>query len=265
MNDRPKKSLGQHFLTDARVAERAVRHADVGPDDVVLEIGPGRGILTRALAAKARRVVAVELDRDLADVLAGEAIPNVEIVKGDALEVDLPKVDKIVANLPYQISSPVTFRLLDHPGWSVAVLMYQREFAERLVAKPATDAYGRLSVHATYRARCEIVERVPPGVFFPPPKVESALVRVRPRAEPAFPVADEGLFLRLVAAAFTQRRKTLASGLRHASHLLEVDEAALKPLLADLPHREARPETLAPETFGAVADWLHARLPGGAS
>lgn len=260
LSGRPKKSLGQNFLTDLRVAERAVAHAGIGPDDVVLEIGPGKGILTRALAAKARRVVAIELDRELAEDLAPNAPANVEIVQGDALDVALPRVDAIVANLPYQISSPVTFRLLDHPGWRVAVLMYQREFAQRLVAKAGTDDYGRLAVHAYYRAKVDIVERVPASVFFPRPKVESALVRIVPRERPAFPVSDERFFLSMLASAFTQRRKTLANGLAAAAHLLTRKHPDLRALAKDMPHREARPETLTPEELGAVADWLAARM-----
>lgn len=244
---RKKKSLGQHFLRDARVAERAAEHAALKPDDVVLEIGPGGGVLTRVLAARAREVVAIELDRALADALAREAPSNVRVVHADAVEAEWPAFDACVSNLPYQVSSPVLFKLLARP-FRVAVLMVQEEFAERLVARPDTSAYGRLSVSAATRARVEIVQRVGRGAFDPPPRVDSALVRVTPRPTP-FPVADLALFDAVVKAAFTQRRKTLANALRNAAHLVASDAARVAALA---------PGALAPAEFAEVADHLAA-------
>ncbi|MHB8606144.1 MAG: rRNA adenine N-6-methyltransferase family protein, partial [Thermoplasmatota archaeon] len=133
---RARPRLGQHFLRDTRVADRAVAFADVRASDVVLEIGPGKGVLTRPLAAVAARVVAIELDKTLAASLRAELPANVELIEGDAVKVEWPRFDLCVSNLPYQVSSPVLFKLLETPGWRAAVLMVQREFAERLVAKP---------------------------------------------------------------------------------------------------------------------------------
>ena len=141
---RPKKSLGQHFLVDSRVALRHVGHAAIGSSDTVLEIGPGLGILTRLLAERARHVVAIEADRRFAAYLR-ESLPDVEVIEGDALAIEWPRFDVMASNLPYQISSPLTFRLLGEP-FRRAVLMYQWEFARRMIAKPATADYSRLSV-----------------------------------------------------------------------------------------------------------------------
>ena len=151
---RPSKSRGQHFLVDARVAHRALGYADLHASDVVLEIGPGLGVLTRELVPRVKRVVAIESDRRLAEYLR-RAIPDAEIIHGDALKVDWPDFDVMVSNLPYQISSPLTFRLLSTP-FDRAVLMYQWEFAKRMVAAPGTADYSRLSVGVYVRAACRM-------------------------------------------------------------------------------------------------------------
>ncbi|HEX2022796.1 MAG TPA: 16S rRNA (adenine(1518)-N(6)/adenine(1519)-N(6))-dimethyltransferase RsmA [Candidatus Thermoplasmatota archaeon] len=239
--------LGQHFLRDARYVDRSIEAASLRPDDVVLEVGPGKGVLTRALAARVAKVVAVEIDAALADALEREAIPRVEVVRGDAVEAPLPRFDACVSNLPYQISSPFLFRLLELP-FRVAVLLVQKEFADRLVAKPDTSDYGRLSVNAARRARVSIVARVPPGAFDPPPRVDSAIVRIEPRP-PAFEVADEALYARVVEAAFGQRRKKISNALASLP-------APWSARLADLPFADARAGELSPEDFARVADHL---------
>ena len=256
---RPRKSLGQHFLTDSRVVERQIRYADLRPTDTVLEIGPGPGILTRALAPKVKEVVAIELDRDLAERMRAEGPPNVRLIEGDAVKEPLPPFDVCVANLPYQISSPITFKLLQQP-MRHAVLMYQLEFAKRLVAKVGTDDYSRLTVNAQYRATCEILEQVPPSAFSPQPRVRSAIVKLTPRATPPFHVADERLFLAVVHAGFTQRRKKLSNALLVNAALLGVPAATLDDLLGTLPHGDARAETLSPAALAEVANSLHGAL-----
>lgn len=250
---RASRGLGQHFLLDERVAHRQVEYAGIRPDDVVLEIGPGLGVLTERLAARARRVVAVERDRRLARALR-ERIEGIEVIEGDAVKVPLPGFDRVVSNLPYQISSPITFRLLDAP-FARAVLMYQAEFAERLVAGPGEDAYSRLSVKAFVRARAEIAESVPRSAFWPSPKVDSAIVVLEPRPFP-FPVRDPAMFDAVVDAAFAHRRKAIENALALHWRSLARSEAALAAALAGHPLSRRRAEELAPEEFGALADAL---------
>ena len=233
---RPRPKLGQHFLRDVRYAERAVEAAELRAEDVVLEVGPGKGVLTKLLAPRCAKVVAIELDDVLADALD---VPKMELIRGDAAQVPLPRFDACVSNLPYQISSPFLFRLLAC-DFRVAVLMVQKEFADRLVAKPGTGDYGRLSVNAQRRAGLDIVAKVPPGAFDPPPQVDSAIVRIRPRP-PAFEAPAN--YDAVVERAFAQRRKKLSNSLGSK----------------DIPHADRRPEELTPEEFADVARSLRAQ------
>jgi len=248
---RPSKSRGQHFLVDARVASRALAYAELRPSDVVLEIGPGLGVLTRGLVERARKVVAIESDRRFAEFLR-KSVPEAEIVHADALKADWPDFDVMVSNLPYQISSPLTFRLLSTP-FDRAVLMYQWEFAKRMVAAHGTPDYSRLSVGVYVRAACTILERVPRNAFRPQPKVNSALVRLEPRPSP-FPIADPDRFDAVVAALFEHRRKTVENGLRLAWHAFAESPEAFEAALADLPFRGRRVEELRPEEIEQVAE-----------
>jgi 16S rRNA (adenine1518-N6/adenine1519-N6)-dimethyltransferase len=250
---RPSKSRGQHFLVDLRVAARALTYAELRSSDVVLEIGPGLGVLTRGLVGRARRVVAIESDRRLAEYLR-RSVPEADVVHGDALKVEWPDFDVMVSNLPYQISSPLTFRLLATP-FNRAVLMYQWEFAKRLVAPPNTPDYSRLSVGVYVRAGCAILERVPRNAFRPEPKVNSALVHLEPRPSP-FPIADPDRFDAVVAALFEHRRKTVENGLRLAWSQFATSPEALELALADLPFRGRRVEELHPQDIERVAEAL---------
>jgi 16S rRNA (adenine1518-N6/adenine1519-N6)-dimethyltransferase len=247
---RPSKSRGQHFLVDGRIAHRAIGYADLRASDVVLEIGPGLGVLTRELVQRVKHVVAIESDRRFAEYLR-RAIPEAEIVHADALKVEWPDFDAMVSNLPYQISSPLTFRLLATP-FDRAVLMYQWEFAQRMVAAPGTEDYSRLSVGVYVRAACTILERVPRNAFRPQPKVNSALVRLEPRPSP-FPIADPDRFDAVVAALFEHRRKTVENGLRLAWPSFAESPEALESALVDLPFRGRRVEELTPEDIEQVA------------
>ena len=255
---RPRRRLGQHFLVDGRVAERHVGYAKIRPSDTVLEIGPGLGILTRLLAEHAHRVVAIEADRRFAAYLH-EALPQVEVIEGDALDVDWPRFDVMASNLPYQISSPLTFRLLDAP-FRNAVLMYQWEFARRMVAEPGTSDYSRLTVGVFRRAACEVLERVPRNAFHPQPRVDSALVSLAPRPAP-FPLADPDRFDAVVDALFAHRRKTVENGLRIEWRRLAPSREALEAVLPDVPHRARRVEELSPEEIARIADAI--RMPKG--
>jgi 16S rRNA (adenine1518-N6/adenine1519-N6)-dimethyltransferase len=203
------KKLGQHFLVDRRVLSRIGDYAYLSEEDRVLEIGPGTGNLTRVLSERTGTVFAIEVDPALASSLEGRFM-NVVVIRGDALKVPLPDYNKIVSNLPYQISSKITFRLLERP-FDLAVLMYQREFAERMVASPGTKDYGRLTLNVSLRAEAEILEFVPRGAFRPMPQVESAIVRLRPR-ETRIPV-DEKVFDDLTRGLFSMRRKKVKRSL----------------------------------------------------
>lgn len=223
---RPRKRFGQHFLHDPHILDRIVETAGVGPDDAVIEIGPGTGALTGRLAARVGRLVAVEIDRDLTAGLreAYAGMPTVEILEADILKVDLAGLAErlggravVVGNVPYNISSPLLFALVDaRRAFRRMVLMLQREFAERLAAGAGTPAYGALSVVAQLHLEVAVAFHVAPGAFRPPPAVESTVVVLTPRAAPAAPVPDEARFRRVVRAAFAQRRKTLLNTLRAA-------------------------------------------------
>jgi len=246
----------QHFLVDDRVLDRLPTHArEVADLEHVLEIGAGTGGLTDRLLAAADRVTAVERDPRLASFLREEfadavAAGRLTILGGDALGVDLPPFTASVSNLPYGISSEIAFRLL--PEKRPLVVTFQREFAERLVADPGTDAYGRLSVTAGHYAEAELVEAVPREAFDPPPRVESAVVRTRPR-EPDYEVPDEEFFLDFLRAVFTQRRKTMRNAVRNTAHIsgLGDPDAVVEAADADLMGRRAG--DLSPAEFASLA------------
>jgi len=247
------RSLGQHFLVDDNVAERSVSYAGVSRDDTVLEIGPGLGILTRLLLSQAKRVVAIEKDPKLIGVVDS---PNLVYIKGDAVKVELPEFNKVVSNLPYGISSPITFRLLEKGcDFKVAVLMYQKEFAERLATGPGSKIYSRLSVSAYVKARVELLDMVPSKAFYPRPKVDSAIVRLVPR-EPPFSTDDWELFHKVVRTTFGQRRKKLQNSLKHGVHGLGI-RTKDKIDFDKVPYKDDRPEQLTPEQFGEVTDFLY--------
>ncbi|MGQ4555015.1 16S ribosomal RNA methyltransferase A [Halobellus sp. GM3] len=249
----------QHFLVDDRVLDRIPTYLPADADaSHILEIGGGTGALTDRLLRVADRVTVVERDASLAAFLRQEFAGEIEadrvrIVEGDALEVDLPEFTACVSNLPYGISSAIAFRLL--PKRRPLVLMFQREFGERMAADAGTDAYGRLSVSAQHYADVEVVEIVPPEAFDPAPAVESAIVRLTPRA-PTYEVDDEAFFFDFVKALFTQRRKTIRNGIRNTAHIsgLAEPEAVVDAVAAvDEDLLGARAGSLAPAQFAELA------------
>ena len=248
---RPRKRFGQHFLEAAWV-DKVVRAIDPKPDETFIEIGPGRGALTRPLAARAKAVVAYEIDRELAAGLEAARPPNVSVVKGDFLDAALPTRDsvRIAGNLPYNVGSPILFKLVDwyRDGLPIvdATLMLQREVADRLSAAAGTREYGVLTVLIGRYASVERLLFLPPGAFRPLPKVQSAVVRLRFRA-PDARADDEDLLERVVKAAFTRRRKTITNALAAFSSARLSAADALSGAGID-PVR--RPETL------TVADWV---------
>lgn len=250
MSSRRRRAMGQHLLVDRRVAERQADYAQLTQDDTVLEIGPGKGILTRALATRAGKVVAIEKDEGFIPQLSNLA-KNVEVIIADALVYPLGRFDKVVSNLPYVISSPITFRLLEC-DFELGVLMYQKEFAERLCARVGDRQYSRLSVETYRRADCRILEEVPPSAFAPRPRVMSAIVELRPRPAP-FPLAHPEAFSAVARALFSHRRKSVRNALLS-------EEKVLGKLLEGLDAGDAvlkrKAETLSPEEIAALADRL---------
>lgn len=253
-----KKSLGQNFLYDPSILDRIVRAARLAPEDTVLEIGPGPGRLTRKLAAAVRRVIAVELDRELYARLREElgGLRNVELVLGDALKYPYSEVGafKVVANIPYRITTLLIFRLLEEKGTLKSMtLTVQKEVAQRITALPGTKAYGVLSIMVQYRGRAAFEFSIPRGAFRPVPRVDSACVHIEVYDTPPVRPEDEGLFFRLVKTAFSKRRKTLLNSLRaEFPRIGEALEAAgIEP--------SRRPETLGIGEFARLSDILSAK------
>ena len=251
VSTRPKKEYGQHFLRDPNILVVIGRLAELAPDDVVLEIGPGQGMLTRYLAARVRRVHAVEIDRALEPALSdlGE---NIDVVFGDALQLELPSdATKLVANLPYNVATPLVVESLDGlPNLGLWCVMVQREVAERFFAKPGTKEYGAVSVLVQLAAERTGFHAVSRTVFRPQPNVDSALVAFRRTALPA----NYGRVKELVTAGFAHRRKTLPNSVSQAG--LAPREKAAEALGAIGHAPETRAEALAPSEFLALAEAL---------
>ena len=251
MSARPKKEYGQHFLRDRNILEVIGRLAELGPDDVVLEIGPGQGVLTRYLADRVGRVHAIEIDRALEPALGGLG-ENVDVVFGDALRIELPQdATKLVANLPYNVATPLVVESLDGlPNIRLWCVMVQREVADRFFAQPGTKEYGAVSVLVQLAAERTGFHPVSRTVFRPQPNVDSALVAFRRTELPA----DYGRVKEVVTAAFAHRRKTLPNSLALAG--LASREDAGKALAANGRAPESRAEALAPAEFVALAKAL---------
>lgn len=262
------KKLGQNFLIDGNVVDGIVAAAQIKEGDAVLEVGPGIGTLTQGLAEAGAAVTAVELDRRLLDVLAKtlEGYDNVNIIHGDILKIDISREInreryKLVANLPYYITTPIIMKFLEERlPVELLVTMVQKEVAERMVAMPGGKDYGALSVAVQYYTEPEIMFIVPPTAFVPAPAVESAVIRCTVRTTPPVQVTNEKMFFRVVKAAFAQRRKTLANGLKANG----LDKAAVEQVLGQAGiDGSRRGEQLSLAEFAAVAnawtDLLHAQ------
>jgi len=255
----PRRSLGQHFLIDKNIVHKIVRLAELQPGETVLEIGPGRGILTDALLDSSGLVVAVELDAALCAHLRATLgrRSNFRLVEGDALTFEYAQVPSpflVVANLPYYVSTPLLFRLLeDRRRIDRLVLMLQEEVVARLAAAPGGRDYGALSIAAQFYCEVRQAFRVPPTCFRPKPQVGSAVVVLTPLRKPRVSVADEAFFFRVVRAGFAHRRKALPNSLRDEGFEGAPTAAALEQAGID-PRRRA--ETLSIEEFAALADGL---------
>ncbi len=262
-NDRPprglppiRKSLGQHFLNDRRILQRIVDALELTGQETVIEIGPGRGSLSALLAPHARRLVLIEYDRALAARLrvTYADTPSVEILEADVLTVNLSQAAggpfRLVGNVPYYITTPILFHALERPRPDRAVYLVQREVADRIVAPPGSEAYGALSVNVQAVAKPTHLFRVAPGSFQPPPRVESAVLSIESRPDPAITPDEEATFRRFVLDAFGMRRKQLRRVLR-SLWLLSAEQADTILSRAGI-DPIARPETLSPEDFARL-------------
>jgi 16S rRNA (adenine1518-N6/adenine1519-N6)-dimethyltransferase len=256
---RGRRSLGQHFLIDRNIVRKIVRLAELQPGETVLEIGPGRGILTEALLDVSGSVIAIEVDSilyaHLRDAFANRS--SLKLIEGDALAFDyerLPESFLVVANLPYYVSTPLLFRLLKEGARiSRMVLMLQAEVAARLAAPPGGKQYGVLSVAAQFRCEVRLAFKVSATCFQPPPRVDSAVVVLTPLLRPRVSVQDEGFFFKVVRAGFAHRRKSLANSLRDEGFDPETTKVALSEAEID---GARRAETLSLQEFGALANRL---------
>jgi 16S rRNA (adenine1518-N6/adenine1519-N6)-dimethyltransferase len=257
------KRLGQHFLSDPRILGRITDALNPGPDETVIEIGPGRGALTEHLRQRAGRVIAVELDRALAALLRERYVGDdrVTIVERDVLETDLGELAggpyALVGNVPYYITTPIIFHALERPRPSRAVFLVQREVAERMAAPPGGKEYGALTVNLQALARPEMLFTVPAGAFHPPPKVESAVVRITPLDEPVVPPELEARFRTFVQEAFALRRKQMRRVLRTITGL--ESDAAEQLLHAAGIAPDARPETVGVREFARLVEAVASR------
>ena len=251
-----RKSLGQHFLTDRRILGRIADALHLTGSETVLEIGPGRGALTDILVERAGRLIAIEYDRALAEILRQRYArrSNVLIAEADVLEVSLGELAAgpyvLIGNVPYYITTPILFHALVPPRAERSVYLVQKEVADRLSAAPGTKEYGALTVNVAAVAKAETLFKVPAGAFSPPPKVESAVVRITPLSQPLLEQAEERPFRLLVQGAFGMRRKQMRRVLRS---LYAVDAAVADEVLQGASiDPEARPETLTPAQFALV-------------
>jgi len=250
---RPRKRFGQHFLTDRHYLGRIVEAIGPQASDHMVEIGPGTGLLTDELAKRVDRLDVVEIDRDLARALRDRLDPaRVTVHEADALEFDfttLPGPLRVVGNLPYNVSTPILFRMAENAdSLADCVFMLQKEVVDRMVADPGSPEYGRLSVMLQYRFTMATALRVPPGAFTPPPKVDSAVVRMKPLDAQRLQAREPARFAQIVAGAFGQRRKTLRNALRAIADESAFVRAGIDP--------QRRGETLSVAEFVRLADAL---------
>ena len=261
-----KKKFGQNFITDGNLLQKIVDAGDVGPDDVIIEVGPGAATLTKALAQRAKAIIAIEIDYDLIPIIEEtmEGFDNFYLVQGDALELNLddliieklgsPHRCKVVANLPYYITTPLVMHFLEQ-GFSIdrIVIMVQKEVAERFAAQPGKKDYGAITVSLNYYGAVRNAFTVPRQMFTPQPDVDSAVVDIQPWIQKPLQADDEALFHRLVKAAFGQRRKTLNNALK----TLQLDSALVQSALSGCEiDGTRRGETLSVAEFVALSNAL---------
>lgn len=253
-NLKPNKRLGQHFLIKEKYLDLSVKEANIGPEDVVLEVGPGPGTLTSRLLEKAKKVIAIELDHSYVHLLNEEyGKRNLELIHGDALKVQWPHFDIFVANIPYQISSEIVEKLgtLGKP----AVVMFQKEFAQRLIAQAGERDYSRLSVLAQYHFTPMFLADVPKAAFYPPPEVDSALIKLIPRKQKPH-VENEELFFLAVKSLFMHRNQKVHKSFVNSRHMFSFEKDEAKKIAESMPHREKKVYELDMYELVEVSDYL---------
>lgn len=264
-----QKKFGQNFLIDTRVLERIIAQAEITKDDMVLEIGPGIGTMTQYLCENAREVVAVEIDNSLIPILEDtlSEYNNVTVINDDILKVDINKLVeehnagkpiKVVANLPYYITTPIIMGLFEKKvNVDCITVMVQKEVADRMKSGPGSKDYGALSLAVQYYSKPEIVANVPPNCFMPRPNVSSAVIRLKLYDEMAVKVENENLLFRLIRASFNQRRKTLVNGIKNSGELNYTKEQVVEALAKMGLNENIRGEALTLEQFGELSDILN--------
>ncbi len=265
------KSLGQNFLIDNSVIEEIINNSNIGKEDLVIEIGPGLGVLTNRLLQEAKYVISVELDPRMVDILQDRFSSNIdngqlEIINDDILKVDLQRIIeekkpsikhvKIVANLPYYISTPIIIKLLENRlSIDEIIVMVQKEVAERLIARTGSREAGTITYLVEYYAQAESVVKVPKESFIPSPKVESEVIKLKVRKQPKIAIEDEKLLFNIIQKSFMQRRKTLSNALVN-SHIM-ADKTSVEEMLNTLGlDKNVRGESLTLEQFGAISDYI---------
>lgn len=264
-----QKKYGQNFLIDENILEKIIESANITKKDCVLEIGPGIGTMTQYLAERARRVAAVEIDKNLIPILSDTlaSYDNVTIINEDILKVDINRIVqqenegrpiKVVANLPYYITTPIIMALFEnHIPLESITIMVQKEVAERMQVGPGTKDYGALSLAVQYYSKPEMITKVPASCFMPRPNVDSAVIRLTRYSEPPVQTADEGYLFDVIRASFNQRRKTLVNGLTNAGNLGVSRELVLKTLESMGLAANIRGETLTLEQFAVLSSLLY--------
>ncbi len=268
---RPNKSLGQNFLNDIGVVQEIVSVSEAGPEDLIIEVGPGLGVMTGLLAQSAGKVIAVEIDKRLWEPLQYlcRQYGNLTVLCADILKLNIRedilrpylspfKRVRVVSNLPYYITTPIVMKFLEErlPELESLTFLVQKEVAERMVAMPGGKEYGALSVSIGYFSEGTVCFSVPPHVFTPQPNVDSSVVTLRVRKEPPFPLEDRDYFFRVVRASFGQRRKMLVNSLANASYLGVSKELVYQAIRTLGKPDQIRGETLTPAEFGALANYL---------
>lgn len=264
------RNLGQNFLIDKNIIDKIIAGTEIGPQDTVLEIGPGMGVITAEAAAQAKKVIAVEVDKSLLPILAETlaGCDNVCIINEDILKLDIDKIiaeetagggeAKVIGNLPYYITTPIIMKLLEETTVKSITIMMQKEVADRIKAAPGSKIYGAISVAVQYYCQVEKIADVPKTVFIPQPQVDSVVLRLVRRGEPAVEVLDKGIFFACVKAGFGQRRKTLLNSLqtvRGTSKAMIEESLAAAGVEAG-----RRAETLSLEEFGKISNEVYKRL-----
>lgn len=265
------KSLGQNFLIDNSVIEEIINNSNIGKEDLVIEIGPGLGVLTNRLLQEAKYVISVELDPRMVDILQDRFSSNIdngqlEIINDDILKVDLQRIIeekkpsikhvKIVANLPYYISTPIIIKLLENRlSIDEIIVMVQKEVAERLIARTGSREAGTITYLVEYYAQAESVVKVPKESFIPSPKVESEVIKLKVRKQPKIAIKDEKILFNIIQKSFMQRRKTLSNALVN-SHIM-ADKTSVEEMLNTLGlDKNVRGESLTLEQFGEISDYI---------